>query len=139
MNIDTANKETREWFREHGTWTSMLKAKVVRNEAAIVQGDPRQELRIRVKQKPNPWLVPPFSWMIRPAEEKEVHLDRTGCQIYEMCHLHNTVENIVDSFAHEHRLTFHEARVAVCNYLYGLVQRGVLVLVVPQSETDESV
>ncbi len=136
MNTLSSPKEARNWLREQGEWNGLLRAKVVRNEAARVQGDPRRELRITVKQKPQGWLVPPLSWMLRPAEEKEVHLDRTGCAVYEMCHPHNTVEDIVDRFAQEHRLSFHEARVAVFNYLYGLVQRGVLVLVLPRTEGD---
>ncbi|MGF1449066.1 MAG: PqqD family protein [Opitutales bacterium] len=137
MNAQSSPKKAQAWLREQGTWTGLLRAKVVRNEAARVQGDPRQELRITVKQKPQPWLVPPLSWMLRPAEEKEVHLDRTGCAIYELCHAHRTVEDIVEDFGKAHRLTFHEARVAVCNYLYGLVQRGVLVLVLPQTQAQE--
>jgi hypothetical protein len=119
-------------FQEPHSWRHMLRAKVVRNEAARVLGDPRHELRITVEQKQPSWLVPPLSWMIRPSSEKEVRLDRSGCEVYELCNGHRTVEELVDLFADRHRLTFHEARVAITNYLYALVQRGVLVLAIPE-------
>jgi len=62
--------------------------------------------------------------------------DHAGClgrRLWQDCDGRRTVEEIVDRFRDEHRLTFHEARAAVSGYLQGLIQRGVLAIVMRDS------
>jgi len=53
-----------------------------------------------------------------------------------LCDGERTVEAIIDAFAAEHRLTFHEARVAVGGYLRSLMARGALAMVMAQEERE---
>jgi hypothetical protein len=64
--------------------------------------------------------------------ERHVTLDELGAAIWRGCDGVRRVEDLVDAFAAEHRLTFHEARVAVTNYLSQLIRRGVLVIALPE-------
>lgn len=110
-------------------WRSMLAAIPRHNrEATVVIGTPDQSLSITVKRRRTRWLVPPLSWILRPAPVKTIQLDALGTRIWHWCDGQRTVEAVVDLFAHEYRFTFHEARAAVTAYLRSLVQRGVLAL-----------
>jgi hypothetical protein len=108
----------------------MLTACPVKNAAAFVVDPSAESVTIRIKRE-KPWyMVPPISWAIPMRSEREVVLDRIGTQIWKLCDNGSTVEAIVDAFSERHTLTFHEARAAVTGYLKGLIQRGVLAIVV---------
>ena len=110
------------------SWRGMLRATPVRNTAAeTVQHGP-DELSLSVKTKRPRYMVPPLSWIVPMKPTRTVRLDRVGMQIWNLCDGRRTVEEIVDEFAELHRLTFHEARVAVTGYMRQLVQRGVLAI-----------
>ena len=118
------------------SWRPMLAARPVRNAAAVVtrRGDGRVSLTVR-RELPG-WLVPPVSWVIHLKPTRTFALDRLGTQVWGLCDGERTVEAIVDAFAAEHRLTFHEARVAVGGYLRSLVARGALAMVMAQEERE---
>jgi hypothetical protein len=111
-------------------WEPMLRAKPVRNRAAEVDREHTQQLRLTVKRKPHPLLVPPISWFIRPRTSKTLILDPLGESVWELCDGVRDVESIIDIFADRHELTFHEARVAVTDYVRSLVQRGALAIAI---------
>jgi len=104
----------------------MLEARPVRNAAAETVREASGELAIAVKRKRPRWHVPPLSWVVALKPTRTVRLDPLGAQVWELCDGERNVEAIVDAFALEHRLSFHEARVAVTGYLSQLVQRGAL-------------
>jgi len=108
------------------SWRRMLDARPVRNVTAQAAGSPNGEVSIAVATRRPRWLVPPLSWLVPLKPFRTVHLDRLGAQVWELCDGQRTVEAIVNAFAERHRLTFHEARVAVTGYLSQLVRRGVL-------------
>jgi hypothetical protein len=58
-----------------------------------------------------------------------VILDRVGTRLWKMCDGKKTVEQLVDFFAAQYELSFHEARAAVSGHLKALVQRGALAMV----------
>ncbi|MHC5055666.1 MAG: PqqD family protein [Planctomycetota bacterium] len=112
-----------------GSWKRMLEARPVRNVAADVKPEGQQGVRITVKKRKPFFLIQPLSWIIRPRLTGTVLLDRLGSQVWDLCADDRTVEQIVDEFARRHRLTFHESRVAVTNYMKLLVERGALAMV----------
>jgi len=114
------------------SWRQMLAGKPVRNVAARVEQNADDSVAIYVK-RPRRWYVrPPLSWIVPFAPERRVALDQLGTRVWTLCDGTRTVEGVVDAFAAEHRLSFHEARVAVTEYTRRLVQRGVLAIVAPE-------
>ncbi len=111
-----------------GSWRRMLLSQPVQNAAAEVKAEGQKGVRITVKKRRPFFLIPPLSWFIRPRLTGTVLLDRLGTLVWDLCSNDRTVEQIVDEFAHRHRLTFHESRVAVTNYMKLLVERGALAM-----------
>jgi len=115
-----------------GSWKPMLNARAVHNAAArVTEGDDGCVV-VYVKAVRRWYMVPPISWVVPHEAERRVVLDRLGSQVWQWCDGERTVEGVVDAFAAEHDLTFHEARVAVAGYISSLVKRGVLVIVMPE-------
>lgn len=113
-----------------GSWERMLRARPARNAAADVRRDERDGTRITVRKR-KPWfLIPPLSWIIRPRLTGVAALDDLGSQVWGLCDGVRTVEGVIDEFAGAHRLSFHEARVAVTGYMKLLVERGALAMVI---------
>lgn len=115
-----------------GSWKPMLNARPVHNTAArVTEGDDGCVV-VYVKAV-RPWyMVPPVSWVVPHQPERKVALDRLGSQVWRWCDGERTVEAVVDAFAAEHALTFHEARVAVAGYISLLVKRGALAIAMPE-------
>jgi hypothetical protein len=110
------------------SWKKMLQVKILKNSAADfkISNDGRIEVSVK-KQKPK-YFFPPISWIIRPRLKHTMILDNIGVKILEMSDGKQTVENIIDKFSEEYKLSFHEARVSVTEYIKQLVQRGILVI-----------
>ena len=117
-----------------GSWKQMLTARAVHNAAARVVDEDGCDVAVYVKSV-RPWYVfPPISWIVPHRAERASVLDRIGSQVWRWCDGERTVEDIIDAFADEYALTFHEARVAVTGYIKSLVQRGVLAIVIPEED-----
>lgn len=114
------------------SWRELLAVKPVRNAAAAREDQGPENLRLTVKRQRPALLVPPISWIIRPSPQKSHVLDRLGREVWEMCDGDRTVENIIDQFCGQHRLTFHEGRVAVTAYLKSLLERGLVAMAFPR-------
>jgi len=108
------------------SWRAMLASVPHRNAAAKVTAQADGTLVVTVKLNRPGWLMPPLSWMIRPAPERKMALDAIGTAIWNWCDGRRTLEEIIDAFAKEYALTFHEARVAVTGFMKSLVARGIL-------------
>ncbi len=106
----------------------MLKARPMRNTKARAERHGSDRVSVYVKRTRPKTLVPPLSWIVPFKPERRTVLDRLGTQIWDLCDGHNTVEQIVDCFAERHKLSFHEARVAVTGYIKNLVGRGALAM-----------
>lgn len=104
----------------------MLKSRPARNIAATIHRHGDHELSITVRKRKPAYLVPPLTWVLRPKLQRTIALDQLGIEIWDLCDASRTVENIIDEFSGRHKLSFHEARVAVTEYLRRLVQRGAL-------------
>jgi len=75
------------------------------------------------------WLIPPISWLLRWSRYRKVELDRAGTETLDLVDGRRTVEEIVETFGRNHKLSFRESQVAVTQFLRQLVQRGIIVVV----------
>lgn len=125
------NKQKQDLLLEITSWKDMLRFKPIANSAMKVERSEDGLIIAEVHITPSKWLLPPLSWFIRPRTSKKVALDRIGSEIFNLCNGKRRFEHIVDKFAENHRLTFHESRTAVGDYIKSLTQRGILVVVSP--------
>lgn len=112
----------------HGAWKAMLEATPLRNAAARVELGTGDGVRVFVKRAKPAYWVPPISWIVPLKPERVVMLDRVGTAVWRLCDGQRTVRAVVDEFAVTYRLTFHEARTAVSEYIGMLIQRGILAI-----------
>ncbi|MCX7935608.1 MAG: PqqD family protein, partial [Planctomycetota bacterium] len=115
-----------------GDWRPMLLAKPIPNARVEIERWDDGSRRLTVPRR-RPWYwVPPLSWMQPFCDQQTIVLDRLSGRIWDLCDGERTVERIVEIFAAEERLTFHEARVAVTQVIEGLVRRGGLAIAMPR-------
>lgn len=74
----------------------------------------------------------PFKWFAkdRPFRYRR-QLDRVGREIWEMMDGRTRMEIIFERFADNHRLSFHEARLAVMTFLKSLTEIGAVQMTRP--------
>jgi hypothetical protein len=118
------------------SWMSMLRARPQRNTAAAVKRTGDGALSIAVRTRRTALRLPPLRWLVPVTRERTAVLDRLGEQVWDLCDGSRTVEQVVEQFAQQHALTFHEARVSVTSYLGPLIRRGVLAIEMVNHETD---
>jgi len=111
---------------------ALLDSVPVANEAARVESH-GEGMIVYLPIKQRWWMKPPMSWMLPYRQERGVALDKLGSEVYRSVDGRQTVEQIVVSFAEAHRLRFHEARLAVMQFLKMLAQRNIIVLAVPDA------
>jgi len=76
------------------------------------------------------WMGPPFSWLLPFRKERGFALDALGAEVFSACDGERTLEQIIEGFAGRHRLRFHEARLAVTQFLRSLSERNLVAVVV---------
>ena len=79
------------------------------------------------------WLKAPFSWFLPYREKKGFRLDRLGYEVWKACDGNLTIENIIEDFAGHHRVSFHEARVVVMQFIRHLTKRNLVAVVFKES------
>ena len=117
------------------SWRTTLASVPIHNPAAGVLRRERGVV-VTLQGKRPAFLVPPLSWVIRPRLQRRMWLDSVGREVWELCDGERTVESIVDAFARNERLTFHEARISVVQYLKELMKRGLVALSVPDGSGE---
>lgn len=93
---------------------------------------------LKAPVQPRWWHQQPFRWFVPVREERGFGLDRFGMEVWEACDGERTVEAIAEAFALSHEVTFHEARVAVCQFIRSLTERELLVLQIPKECLEAS-
>ena len=111
---------------------ALLDSVPVANEAARVEKH-GEGLVVYLPIRPRWWMSPPMSWVLPYRTERGVALDPLGSEVYRAVDGRQTIEQIVVAFAESHRLRFHEARLAVMQFLKMLAQRNIIVLAVPDA------
>lgn len=110
-------------------WMELLHATVYRNEAFLREEDREDGSReIEVALKPKWYMQRPFSLVFPFRNSKRILLDPVGVCILNKCSQPVRVEAIVDWFAAEESLTFHESRLMVSSYLRILMQEGLIAM-----------
>lgn len=79
------------------------------------------------------WMAP-LSWFLPFRSERGFALDALGAEVFEACDGQRTLERIIEDFAARHRVRFHEARLAVTQFLSSLCERNLVVMAVPEEE-----
>ena len=87
-----------------------------------------------VPLRPRFWTGPPLSWLLPFRKERGFALDALGEEVFAACDGRRTLEQIIEAFASRHRIRFHEARLAVTQFLRSLSERNLVALVVPRAE-----
>jgi len=108
---------------------AILHAVLVRNEALRIETPGERNLLVYVPLRQRWFMRPPFSWLLRFSKERAVALDALGREVWEACDGKMTTERIIERFAARHRLSFHEARLSVMEFLRQLTRRGMIVVV----------
>ena len=108
--------------------SQLLAAVPQKNEAMTVEtiGD---DVVVSVPLRRPAWLVPPISWVLPFSGKRRVQLDATGTAVLELCDGRRTVEEVVESLAEKHKLSFRESQLAVTQFLKDLLQRGIIVII----------
>lgn len=75
------------------------------------------------------WMTGPVSWWLPLRREKGVALDQLGTEVWRLCDGHRDLEKIIERFADQHRLGFHEARLTVMRFMRMLALRKLIVLI----------
>jgi len=84
------------------------------------------------------WMGPPLSWVLPYRDRRGTQLDANGRWVWEACDGDTSIERIVERFAADHVLRFHEARLLVMQFLEMLMQRRLVAVVgEPVAETDD--
>lgn len=78
------------------------------------------------------WMKRPFRWVFPYREERGYALDQLGQEVWRACDGQRNIEEIVDRFARHHEIGFHEARAMILQFLQTLLQRNLVVLVMPE-------
>lgn len=76
-------------------------------------------------QRPS-WLVPPLSWILPFSKVRRIALDGVGAEVLRLCDGRRTVEEVIETFAQDHKLSFREAQIAVTQFLGDLLKRGIV-------------
>lgn len=108
--------------------SQLLAAVPQKNEAATVERTAKGMLVSIPVRRPR-WLVPPLSWVVPFSEKRRVELDPAGRLVLESCDGRRTVEEVIERFAGEHKLSFRESQLAVTQFLKELVKRGIIAIV----------
>lgn len=116
---------------------TLLAAIPVANEAVRLE-DHDSELIIYLPIRQTWWMRPPFSWVLPYRKERAIALDRLGREVYRAVDGQRSVEQIVEAFAETHRLRFHEARLAVMQFLRSLADRNIVALAVTAGDDAEA-
>lgn len=82
------------------------------------------------------YMKPPLSWLFQFRSEKGFGLDSLGSEVWEQCNGRRTVEQIIDEFAENHRVEFHEARLVVMHFMRMLMTRELIALAGHKKETS---
>ncbi len=123
--------------REQVAVGHLLSAVPHRNQAVTVEPTEAGLLLSIPTRRPR-WLVPPLSWVLPFSGQRRVELDAPGRAVLELCDGRRSVEEVIEVFALEHKLSFREGQLAVSQFIKALLQRGIIALVgMPESVATE--
>jgi hypothetical protein len=75
-----------------------------------------------------PGLLKPLARALKMRKQRSYRLDGIGLAVYKRIDGKTTLETLVDWLADQQRLSFHEARTLLMQYLQTLMEKGLVVL-----------
>lgn len=116
-------------------WVTLLDAVPMINTSAEVSNTEIGTVLIRIPFKKPRYLVPPLTWIFPVSSHRRLALDTIGTFVFRLCDGKRTIEQIIEKFAWQYKLTFHEARVPVLHFLQQLTERGAIAIVGKSANT----
>jgi hypothetical protein len=101
----------------------------VKNREVEVERNDENGTVLRVPMRKGWYRRPPLTWVLPLSTYRRVQLDGLGKDVWEACDGRKSVEAIVDDFANRFKLTFHESRLTVTDFLRDLSRRALIALV----------
>lgn len=121
--------------RSDGSWSysDLLDSVPVINPDAKYEGLSDGGVYITYRVRVSAFRRAPFKWVAkdRPIRYQR-QLDRIGREIWDMFDGRTKMERIIERFAENHRLSFHESRLAIMTFLKSLVQIGAVQMTRPE-------
>jgi hypothetical protein len=120
-----------------GDWTDTLRARLMVNEAILsIEDSADGGLTVEVPLRERWFMRPPFSIVFPFRRTRRLELDSLGARVFRSCSNNCTVEELVDAFGAEERLSFHESRITVAGYLRTLMQNGLIAVELPPGSPE---
>ncbi len=110
----------------------------MKNEKVFVEREEADDVVLKVPLKKKWYNNPPLTWILPFSQYRRIGLDRLGVKVWKECDGSTNVERIVEQFSVNYKLTFHEARLTVTDFLRDLSKRGIIA-VVKYTEEDNKV
>ncbi len=126
--IETMKKRSATTEARQKAVAQMLGSVPQRNTAVVFERKKGGLLASVPIRRPR-WLVPPISWVIPWSPYRRVQLDEVGSEVLDLCDGARTVEEVIEKFAEDHKLSFREGQVAVTAFLRELLSRGIVAIV----------
>lgn len=106
----------------------MLPMLPVRNASARITRTRRGGMIVEIPLNQATDVKRVIRWAAPKDTNKRIELDAIGARVLDLIDGQKTVEAIIEDFAIENRLSFREAQLPVMQFLYSLIQRGVVSL-----------
>jgi hypothetical protein len=106
----------------------ILEGVPVLNAAAEIRHGDGGGMLAEIPVKRSRFLVPPLSWMLPYSKRRRVRLDLLGAAILDLCDGKRTIGDLIETFAHENKLSYREAQLPVMQFMRMLTERGVIVI-----------
>jgi hypothetical protein len=124
--------------RKYMPFDQHLHTLVLRNQAVTEEpGDKPGQLTLVVPLNYDKPGLKPLAKILKAREEKRFILEGTGLDVYNMLEGKKTFEELIDQFSVKYRLTFFESRAFLMDYIRTLVERGIAIIGVTETQVRD--
>ncbi len=110
----------------------MLQAVPHRNRAMSVE-ELEGGILVTIPMRRPWWSRGPMRLVFNISKNRRIQLDTIGGYVLSLFDGRRTVEKVINKLMRRHKLSFQEARVSVYQFVRMLMQRGVIVVEVPEN------
>ena len=100
----------------------------VRNQRVIATLCPPETTPVLEVPLQYPAWMAPLRLLLGMPDRRRLRLDPIGQQVYESIDGQKTFENLIDSFAAQHKLTFFESRGLLMTHIQNLMKNNLVVV-----------
>ena len=113
-----------------------LSARALRNPDLEATRDEKGVVSVTIPRR-DTWWIRMMARISSVPKKRIVTLDEVGTEVWDLCDGEHETGEIIRDFAVRHQLSRKEAEVSVVTYLRDLARRGMIILVVPESSSEE--